>query len=328
MERDRVSDQVDSEGRAPRTIRFLGHATVLIDLGYTRILTDPLLRQRVSGLIWRHPRPRSELDHAVDAVLISHMHQDHLDLPSLRRLGRHVPLLVPRRAGRFLARRGFRNVHELRAGQSVAVSESAAAGEPAGIHTPTATREVRVRATPANHVGFRPPFGPLGDCLGFVVEGSVRVYFAGDTDLFPEMDALGPVDVALLPVAGWGPTLGPGHMNAYRAAQALRLIRPRIAVPIHWGTFAPIGMHFRPWQYLVRPPLEFQEHARVLAPDVDVRILEPGESLDLDGLAWPSPPSRHPSGESAGLPTVGPKGPLDPHGLSRTREGEACTGAP
>lgn len=277
--------------RRIRQIRFLGHATVLIDLGYTRILADPLLRHRISGLVWRHPRPRSDLDHEVDAVVISHMHQDHLDLPSLMKLGRHVPLLVPPRAGRFLTRRGFTDVHELQAGQSARIDD------------------VRVIATPANHIGFRPPFGPFGGCLGFVIEtmngdpgtansadggraddgatdenqDRVRIYFAGDTDLFPEMDALGPIDVALLPVAGWGPTLGPGHMDAYRAAQSLRLIKPKVAIPIHWGTFAPFGMHFHPWQYLIRPPLDFLEHARELAPDVKVHILEPGESLDLEG---------------------------------------------
>jgi L-ascorbate metabolism protein UlaG (beta-lactamase superfamily) len=286
---DGLSGQERREGRRVRRIRFLGHATVLIDLGYVRILTDPLLRHRISGLVWRHPRPRTELDHAIDAVLISHMHQDHLDLPSLRQLGHNVPLLVPRRAGRFLTRRGFRNVHELRPGQAIAVSESAATGEAADRLAATGEDEVLVRATLANHTGFRPPFGPFGGCLGFIVEGSARIYFAGDTDLFPEMDALGPIDVALLPVAGWGPTLGPGHMNAHRAAQALRLIRPKIAIPIHWGSFAPVGMHFHPWQFLVRPPLEFQEHASRLAPEVDVRILEPGESLDLDAAPEENP---------------------------------------
>jgi L-ascorbate metabolism protein UlaG (beta-lactamase superfamily) len=62
------------------------------------------------------------------------------------------------------------------------------------------------------------PFGPNGGCLGFVVEGCARVYFAGDTGLFPAMAALGPVDVALLPIAGWGPVLGPGHLDSLEAA--------------------------------------------------------------------------------------------------------------
>ena len=292
---DGSAGQDRGEEGVPRRIRFLGHATLLIDLGYVRILTDPLLRHRIAGLIWRHPSPRTELDHAVDAVLISHMHQDHLDVPSLKKLGGNVPLLVPPRAGGWLRRRGFKNVHELRAGQSVAVSESAAMGEPSGIHSTLRPGEVRVRATIANHTGFRPPFGPNGGCLGFVVEGGIRIYFAGDTDLFPEMDALGPIDVALLPVAGWGPTLGPGHMNAQRAAQALRLIRPKIAIPMHWGSFAPIGMHFHPWEYLTRPPLEFREQAARLAPEVEVRVLEPGEWLDLEERAGeePLPPGPH-----------------------------------
>lgn len=256
--------------RLPRRIKFLGHASVLIDLDDTRIITDPLLRRRVSGLYWRHPSPHSAVNHPIDAVVVSHMHQDHLDVPSLRLLGTETPLLVPRRAGPFLARRGFTQAREL------------VPWEGADVRSRDGVGAARVIATPALHTGFRPPFGPFGGCLGFIVEGSLRVYFAGDTDIFPDMASLGPIDVALLPVAGWGPTLGPGHMNARIAAEALRLIRPKIAIPIHWGTFAPMGMHLRTWRYLVRPPLEFFEHASRLAPEVDVRILEPGESLFLD----------------------------------------------
>jgi L-ascorbate metabolism protein UlaG (beta-lactamase superfamily) len=70
-------------------------------------------------------------------------------------------------------------------------------------------------------------------------------------------------------------------MDALRAAQALRLIRPRIAIPIHWGTFVPVGMHLRHWSYLAQPPLEFRRYARDLAPDVEVRVLQPGESFAL-----------------------------------------------
>jgi L-ascorbate metabolism protein UlaG (beta-lactamase superfamily) len=262
----------DEPGREHRSrIWFLGHATVLIHLDGTTLLTDPLLRGRASALLRRHPVPDPGLTRRVDAVLLSHLHHDHLDVPSLRQLGSAVRLLGPRHAGAFLARRGFLGVRELAAGDAVAVNT------------------VRVVATPARHNGFRAPFGPVGGCLGFLVEGSARIYFAGDTALFPEMEALGPVDVALLPVGGWGPGLGAGHMDALQAARALRLIRPKIAVPIHWGTFAPLGMHVRHWSYLARPPIEFLAFARDLAPDVEVRVLTPGSFFDLDAPPGPAP---------------------------------------
>ena len=94
---------------------------------------------------------------------------------------------------------------------------------------------------------------------------------AGDS-----MAELAPVDVALLPVAGWGPRLGPGHMNAERAARAVELLRPRVAIPIHWGTFHPTYARRGPW--FTDPPREFAAHVEVLAPSVEVRVLEPGES--------------------------------------------------
>jgi len=104
------------------------------------------------------------------------------------------------------------------------------------------------------------------------------VYFAGDTDLFDGMAELGPIDVALLPVSGWGPRLPAGHLDPRGAAEALRLLRPRIAVPIHWGTFrAPFGA--RPDD---RPAREFAQAAAELAPEVEVRVLAIGETLALE----------------------------------------------
>src|SRR5262249_15506342 len=82
-----------------------------------------------------------------------------------------------------------------------------------------------------DHDGRRHPGGASGPALGYVLRGSRSVYFAGDTDLFAGMAALAPLDVALLPVAGWGKKLGPGHLDPQRAAAALALLRPRIAVP-------------------------------------------------------------------------------------------------
>ena len=252
-------------GDLPDRVWFAGHATSVVDLGGSRIITDPILRERVSGLIRHSAVPWAAVEHPVDAVIISHLHHDHLDIPSLRHLGTDARLLVPPGAARFLARHGFANVEELRVAQATMVGG------------------MRIIATPALHSGFRAPFGPAAGCLGFLFEGAARIYFAGDTDLFPAMRKFGPIDVALLPVWGWGPRLGPGHLDPHRAALALLMLRPKVAIPIHWGTLAPIGMR-RGMKYMTDPPHRFLRLARQYAPDVDVRILAPGEHVDLAAI--------------------------------------------
>lgn len=133
----------------------------------------------------------------------------------------------------------------------------------------------------ARHDGRRLPIGPhRSPALGFVIEGDARTYFAGDTGLFETMaKEVGPVDVALLPVGGWGPYLGEGHLDAGRAAEALALLAPRSAVPVHYGTYWPIGMDaVRPHEFH-SPGEEFVRLAAVHAPDVAVHRLEHGGSV-------------------------------------------------
>jgi len=218
-----------------------------------------VLRARVVHL--RRHGPPPPVPENVDAVLLSHLHYDHLDLPSLRLLPRHVRLLAPLGAAPLLRGAGFEQVDELVAGDVAQVGA------------------VRVEATPALHDSHRRPRGPEAAPIGFVAHGTDAVYFAGDTDLFPGMGDLPKVDVALLPVAGWGPAMGPGHMNAERAARAAELMRPRIAVPIHWGTLHPRQRRRGAWFDM--PPHEFAALVARLSPDVEVRILEPGGSLEI-----------------------------------------------
>ena len=204
------------------------------------------------------PRPISP----VDAVLISHVHYDHLDFASLRRV-RARRVVVPRRAGRLLARRWLKGVVELERGDQVSVGP------------------VEVVATHAEHSARRALIGAEIPALGYLISGSTRVYFPGDTDLFAGMSDLQPgLDLALLPVAGWGPRLGPGHLDPARAAEALALLRPRVAIPIHWGTYRRVGLNRDP--AVLREPAEsFARLAADTAPDVDVRILAPGESAEI-----------------------------------------------
>ena len=72
-------------------------------------------------------------------------------------------------------------------------------------------------------------------------------------------------------------------MNPRRAAQSLTLLRPRLAVPIHWGTFCPLGMGWLRPRFLTQPPHDFAYHAAHLAPEVKVRVVPPGGFLRLEG---------------------------------------------
>ena len=246
---------------------FIGHSALRIELDGIRLLTDPVTRGRVGPLRRVEPVPARDRLRDIDAVLISHLHWDHLDVPSLRDLGRMTPMIVPVGAGAWMAGIGFRDVRELAVGDSVDVGG------------------VIVRGVPAVHSGYRPPLGPTGTPLGFVIRGTRSIYFAGDTDLFDAMGELGePIDIALLPVWGWGPTLGRGlHLDPLRAAQALRLIRPRAAVPIHWGTYWPhaLGRVFP--ERLVEPPAGFVEFAAELAPDVQTVPTAVGDMVEWNG---------------------------------------------
>jgi L-ascorbate metabolism protein UlaG (beta-lactamase superfamily) len=245
-------------------ITWVGHATVLVDLDGTRVITDPVLRDRVGPLQRVAASAAPGVTEGIDLVLLSHLHADHADLPSLRRLARGRPRVVaPRGAAAWLGARGIENVSEMRVGEELRVGP------------------LRVTATPAVHDGRRRPLGAEAAPLGFVVRGSRSAYFAGDTDLFEEMNELaGTIDVALLPVWGWGRTLGPGHLDPDRAAQAAARIVPGIAVPIHWGTLAPP----RPLPRLRDPRWpahEFVQRAARAAPGVEVRVLQPGERMEL-----------------------------------------------
>jgi L-ascorbate metabolism protein UlaG (beta-lactamase superfamily) len=244
-------------------IEYVGHATVVVDLDGVRLLTDPLLRNRVAHLRRAASVP-ARIGRGVDAVLISHAHYDHLDLPSLEKLGKKLPVVVPRGLGGLLRKRRFESVLEVEVGETLAIGS------------------LRIRAVHADHDGSRGPFGASAEPVGYVISGSKSVYFAGDTDLFDEMRVLGPVDVALVPIWGWGPGLGSGHLNPERAAEAVARIAPALAIPIHWGTYYPIHLGLTRAPGFVRvAPLEFLAAMKERAPEIDVRVLQVGESVEV-----------------------------------------------
>jgi L-ascorbate metabolism protein UlaG (beta-lactamase superfamily) len=246
-------------------LTYIGHATTLLRLDGFSVLTDPMLRGWLGPLRRQAPAPPTELPRIADAVLISHLHRDHLDLPSLRRLQPGTPLVVPRGAGGIVARASAGEILEIGRGETISVGG------------------LEVSGVPALHDGRRDGWGDQRiEPLGYLISGGGRkVYFAGDTDLFDGMADLPTLDLALLPVWGWGPSVGSGHLDPARAARALALLRARVAVPIHWGTFYPLGLsRLRP-DPLSEPPREFKRLAAELAPDVSVEVLQPGSEMPL-----------------------------------------------
>jgi L-ascorbate metabolism protein UlaG (beta-lactamase superfamily) len=261
-------------------ITWLGHSSVLLDVDGVRLLADPLLRDRVGALRRTVPVPESAALNQVNvaAVLLSHLHDDHCDLQSLRRLDAPV-VVVPPGAARWLTARGVRGVVELRPGMSMAIGP------------------VLVHAVRAEHDGRRRPWGPRACAVGHVVTGTASAWLAGDTALHGGMQSVAEIaglpgpDLAVVPVWGWGPRLGPGHLNPAQAAEAAVLVRATYAVPVHWGTLYPIGMRRLMRRRLVDPGAEFAAAVTTLGErrDADrealprVSVLPVGGSLEVAG---------------------------------------------
>lgn len=242
-------------------LTWLGHSTVAIDVDGARLLTDPVLRRR----IWHLRRDAAADPGHIDGILVSHTHFDHLDRGSLRRFDRSLPVVVPTGAGKLLRGWGHSQVLEADAGDELEVGG------------------LVVRATPAVHESSRGPLSAATASLGYVVSGSTTVYFAGDTDLFDGMEEIGGggLDLALLPIWGWGTNIGAGHLDPERAARAAALLLPKAVVPIHWGTLYPLGLaRLRP-EPLRSPPRELARWMRELAPQSELRVLAPGETTSL-----------------------------------------------
>lgn len=246
-------------------LTYVGHATVLIELAGARLLTDPLLGRGILHVRRRAPVPALDDLIPLDAVLISHAHRDHLDHQSLRRLAGRGPVIAPRGTASTIRHMGRDQVTELGAGDRTAVGD------------------VVVEAVPAAHDGRRYPFGPTRPALGYVLASpspGPAVYFAGDTGLFAGMSALtGRIDVALLPIWGWGPRVPDDHLDPVRAAEAVARIQPRVAVPIHWGTLRAWGAQRR--LDPAAPARAFADAVRRTAPHTEIRVLMPGERTRL-----------------------------------------------
>jgi L-ascorbate metabolism protein UlaG (beta-lactamase superfamily) len=249
---------------------WLGHASVDIRMGGTRLVTDPILRNRVAHL-QRHGGTAAVDGGMMNAVLISHLHHDHLDLPSIKLLATGTPLILPRGAARLVATAAPGEIIEMSPGDEVMIDG------------------VRITAVPAEHHSGRLLSRVKGAPLGFVMERADRVvYFPGDTDLHPVMADLPAPDVALLPIWGWGRTIGTGHLDPGRAAQAAAMLRARSVLPVHWGTFAPVGLRRSAPGWIGRPGEAFTEAMARHAPETLLHLVRPGPAPVAIAPARPS----------------------------------------
>ena len=249
-------------------VTWIGHGTALVDLDGVRLLTDPLLRNRVAHLRRHVPPPAAEALRDLDAVLLTHLHRDHLDLPSLRR-----SRATCRSSSRAAAAACCCGADSTRCARSRRASEIA-------VGALDGARRPRRATTAARGVVGRARAGARLSCS----RARARIYHAGDTDLFDGMREIGAagLDLALVPIWGWASRLGPGHLDPLRAAQALELLHPR-----RRGA-DPLGhVRRRPGRAPSAAPTCARRSSRSWPPrassrpDVEVVPLEPGESLEL-----------------------------------------------
>jgi L-ascorbate metabolism protein UlaG (beta-lactamase superfamily) len=253
-----------ADSPAPGTaldVHYLGHSTVLLEAPGLRILTDPFLRDRLGPLRRHGPVPTPAAIGPLETVAISHAHPDHFDTRSLKALLGDPLVIVPR----GMVRRAGLRAREVVVGEQVVIAP-----------------RWSITALPARH--WRWPSAPTAATIGYLIEGpgGIGIYFAGDTSRFAGLRELaGRVDLALLPVGTWGPHMSPGHLSPRSAAEVARDIGARFAVPIHWGTLYPAGAHRVLAGRLNQPAIRFAAWSRLLAPELAVHALQPGEAATL-----------------------------------------------
>jgi L-ascorbate metabolism protein UlaG (beta-lactamase superfamily) len=255
-------------------ITFIGHATLLLEIDGTRILTDPNFEPRLGRILPRVRAPGIALEALppLDALLLTHAHADHLSFKSLDRLPRDIPLFAPPAVARWLLQKGYTHAEPIAPGENVSVNAS-----------------LRLHAAAATHQGNRYGYDKWRSAANmYLLESPAEsVFFAGDTALTSTTHDLvadvlwkdgRELDVALLPI-GWAPAWKPGfrrgHLTGDDALALFETLRARAMLPYHWGTFRHVTASAHDAIDRLRKTLESY------AGRERVHVIEPGESLTV-----------------------------------------------
>lgn len=246
-------------------ITYIGHATFLIELPGLKVITDPILSDRLFFFKRRSPPGLSPLAlPEVDYILISHSHLDHLHKPTLRILSKNSTVVCPRYVRRLVTRWGFQTVIEAALWERISLSPA-----------------VYLTAVPARHSGWRWLYDFYRGYSGYILEVYGKtIYFAGDTGFFSGFQEIGrrfQVDIALLPIASYSPKfpLGIYHMNPPQAIQAFHDLGARYMIPCHWDAFR---LSLEPWGEPLRWLRDLSEQKGLIDK---VCILKPGEKKNF-----------------------------------------------
>jgi L-ascorbate metabolism protein UlaG (beta-lactamase superfamily) len=256
-------------------VTFIGHSSFLLQVNGRKLLVDPVFSKRLI-VLRRQRRPGVTVDQlpAIDLVLLTHAHMDHLDMASLRRViratrrltGRTPEVVVPHGVEDLVERLGFSQVHGLSWWEQIEV------------------QGLKVTMTPCKHWGarmFRDTHRGYG---GYVIEGGGQsVYHSGDTAYFDGFREIGKrlkPEVALLPIGAYFPdSYRSVHTSPEEAIRAFVELNAQQMVPMHYGTFR-LGR-----EPMEEPVQRLEAEADRLGINEQIKILGEGETMHLSPAA-------------------------------------------
>ncbi len=250
------------------SVTWIGHATLLVNIHGTKILTDPMYSDYILVFAKRYFEPGVPIEKLpdIDAIVISHEHYDHLDRATLEQLSKDIPVIIRKGNSERVKEAGMKDIRELEWWES------------------TEVKDVRITAVPAQH-------GRANAC-GFVIEGEKSFYFAGDTGYFSAFEEIGKkfdLDVAFLPMSHYKSRHGRErvdkmlkriHMGPADFPDAIKDLGVELVIPMHYLTFRNVGILELP---LDEPPRYMREISKKHGLEKIVKMLDIGEKIEISG---------------------------------------------